>query len=377
MRALLLILDSVGVGGAPDAADYGDAGANTLGHLYQSQSELALPCLESLGLKAILDRRLNASVVASYGWMRECSTGKDTTTGHWELAGVITLTPFATFDHFPDDMVVALEKVTGYGYLGNKAASGTEIIQELGAEHGRTGHLILYTSADSVMQIAANEAVVSLDNLYQACRAARVLADEVGIGRVIARPFVEQDGAFVRTSGRKDFSMIPPPTILSALEDAGNPVIGVGKIADIFANAGVTQSHPTKSNEHGMVMLDQLWSQTERGLVFCNLVDFDSKYGHRRDPAGYAQALREFDEWFTRFVDKVSADDLLIIAADHGNDPTWSGCDHTREEVPVIMVGGGQARCLGPRDTFADVAATLADHFKIPTWHCGTSFLKV
>jgi phosphopentomutase len=375
MRALLLVLDSVGVGGAPDAVDYGDLGANTLGHLYETQVSFALPCLESLGLKAILDRQSDFTTAASYGWMRERSAGKDTTTGHWELAGVLTETPFATFDYFPESIIAMLEQSTGYQYLGNKAASGTVIIEELAKEHSRTGKPILYTSADSVLQIAANENVIPLEKLYQVCLVARKLADKSGIGRVIARPFVERDGAFVRTAGRRDFSMVPPTTVLNALHEAGKKVIGVGKIGDIFANSGITESHPTSSNLGGMAMLDELWPQAKDSLIFCNLVEFDSKYGHRRDPAGYARALVAFDAWLSRFVDQVKADDLLIITADHGNDPTWTGTNHTREEVPIIMMHGGEERCLGQCETFANVAASLTDFFDLAPWHCGSSLL--
>ncbi len=398
VRALLLILDSVGCGHAPDAAAYGDAGADTLGHIFQQRPGLALPALDSLGLATILGRdgspsrprveEAAASTIhgrlgepslplrASHGRMRERSAGKDTTTGHWEIAGAILAEPFATFGKFPDELVQAIEREAGVVFIGNCPRSGTAILDELGPEHISTGHPILYTSADSVIQIAAHESVLPLARLYEICQLARRHADSWRIGRVIARPFTGEAGAFRRTSGRHDYSMLPPRTVLNALADAGVPVHGVGKISDIFAGSGVAHSTPTASNAEGMAAIDSLWSSIRHGLIFANLVDFDMLHGHRRDVAGYARALTECDAWLGGFVGRVAPGDLVIITADHGNDPTWRGTDHTREEVPLLVLHGGRTADLGTRGTFADVAATLAEFFALAEpWPVGESFL--
>jgi phosphopentomutase len=397
VRALVIVLDSVGIGGASDAAGYGDDGANTLGHIFERVPDLRLPNLEKLGLSEILDppgratlratesttARQNLappipqSYLASYGRMQEKSAGKDTTTGHWEIAGVILNQPFATFERFPDELVRAIEREAMVRFIGNCARSGTTILEELGTEHVQTGHPILYTSADSVLQIAAHEQVVPLERLYEICRIARRHADHFRIGRVIARPFLGAAGNFERTSGRHDFSMRPPRTILNTLTEKGFPVSGVGKIADIFANQGITKSHPTTSNRDGMERISDLWNTRQGGLVFANLVDFDMLHGHRRDIAGYARALEEFDHWLGNFIPKISPDDLVVITADHGNDPTFRGTDHTREEVPLFVLHKGDSRSLGTRSTFADVAAALSDYFELPQpWPIGTSFLE-
>jgi phosphopentomutase len=383
MRALLIVLDSVGVGHAPDAEKYGDEGANTLGNIFARCRDTWLPNLCALGLPRVLDEKYSWTRkafalphLASFGKMNECSAGKDTTTGHWEIAGVILDVPFSVFTRFPYELVDAIEREAEVKFIGNYARSGTTILEELGAQHVQTGHPILYTSADSVLQIAAHEKVIPLERLNGICRIARRYADKFRIGRVIARPFIDSEGKFVRTPNRHDFSMEPPATVLNAIVDAGFPTIGVGKISDIFAGRGITESHPAASNREGMARIDELWSRTTRGLIFCNLVDFDMIYGHRRDVAGYAMALSEFDEWLGPLIDKIGPEDLLIITADHGNDPTFRGTDHTREQVPLFVMHNRESRDLGTRSTYADVAASLAEFFHLPKrWLVGTSFL--
>jgi len=381
VRALLLVLDSVGIGGAPDAANYGDEGANTLGHILESAPDLRLPNLESLGLRELMTgHRSHGSYTtykSSYGVLQERSAGKDTTTGHWEIAGVILEEPFATFERFPDELVRAIERDAGVQFIGNYAQSGTTILAELGAEHVRTGKPILYTSADSVLQIAAHEQVIRIDRLYDICTVARQHADRFRIGRVIARPFTGPEGNFSRTSRRHDFSMEPPRTILNAISENGQAVIGIGKISDIFAGQGITESFPTGGNAEGMQRIAEEWEQLEGGLIFANLVDFDMLYGHRRDLTGYAQALEQFDQWLGKFMAQILPDDLVIITADHGNDPTFRGTDHTREQVPLFVLHKNETRALGVRETFADVAATLADYFELTqNWAVGESFLS-
>jgi phosphopentomutase len=308
--------------------------------------------------------------------MQERSAGKDTTTGHWEIAGVILKEPFATFEHFPDELVHAIERDAGVQFIGNYAQSGTTILAELGAEHIRTGNPILYTSADSVLQIAAHEEVIRIDRLYDICAVARQHADRFRIGRVIARPFTGPEGNFSRTARRHDFSMEPPRTILNAISESGRAVVGVGKISDIFAGQGVTESFPTDGNSEGMRQIAENWERLDRGLIFANLVDFDMLYGHRRDVAGYAQALAEFDEWLGDFLERITPSDLVIITADHGNDPTYRGSDHTREQVPLFVLNENRTGPLGVRETYADIAATLAEYFELPTpWGAGKSVL--
>ena len=372
MRALLLVLDSVGCGAAPDAAQYGDAGSHTLGHIYERTPGLSLPTLEALGLASILGRPRAAS--ASWGKMRERSAGKDTTTGHWEIAGVEFEVPFATFEHFPDSVVRAIEQEAAVKFIGNFPRSGTIVLDELGTEHLRTGKPILYTSADSVMQIAAHEGVLPLKKLYALCEIARRHCDLLRVGRVIARPFIGEAGAFQRTAGRHDYAMLPPRTVLAALVEEGHSVHGVGKISDIFAGCGITTSTPTASNEEGMAAIARLWPD-HSGLMFANLVDFDMLFGHRRDVAGYARCLVEFDAWLATFIPSVKPGDLVIITADHGNDPIHRGTDHTREEVPLLVMHGGVAAALGTRESFGDVAATIAEFFRLRTWSKGRSFL--
>jgi phosphopentomutase len=380
VRALLLVLDSVGIGGAPDADKYGDAGANTLGHILERMPGLELPALESLGLYELVpayrSHKSRTTCQGSYGIMQERSAGKDTTTGHWEIAGVILNEPFATFERFPDELVRAIERDAGVEFIGNYAQSGTTILAELGAQHIRTGKPILYTSADSVLQIAAHEQVIRIDQLYDICTVARQHADRFRIGRVIARPFTGPEGNFSRTARRHDFSMEPPRTILNALSESGRGVIAVGKISDIFAGQGITDSFPTDGNAEGMRQIAENWEGLKSGLIFANLVDFDMLYGHRRDVAGYAQALARFDEWLGEFLGRIAPADLVIITADHGNDPTYRGSDHTREQVPLLVLHENHAGPLGVRDTYADVAASLAEYFEVGTsWSLGKSFL--
>lgn len=371
-RALLLVLDSVGCGHAPDAEQYGDAGADTLGHILEHFPDLAIPNLRRLGWDRILG--LGGEPAASWGRMREQSAGKDTTTGHWELAGAILTEPFATFEAFPPELIEPIEKEAGVQFIGNYPASGTVILDELGTEHVATGKPILYTSADSVIQIAAHEEIIPVNRLYEICRIARAHADQYQIGRVIARPFAGENGTWQRTANRHDFSLLPPRTVLNALMEVGIPTTGIGKISDIFAGSGIGESFPTKSNAFGMETIDLLWAERREGLLFANLVDFDMLYGHRRDVGGYARCLEEFDRWLGGFLRKIEPEDLVLITADHGNDPTFPGTDHTREEVPVLLLDGGVARDLGVRGSFADVAATVADYFSVQ-WETGKSML--
>jgi phosphopentomutase len=378
VRALVVVLDSVGVGHAPDAEKYGDEGANTLGHIFDAIPEFTLPNLARLGLNELVGRadpKKKSRYAASFGRMQERSAGKDTTTGHWELAGLVTKEPFSVFEKFPAALVREIEEKAGVQFIGNYARSGTTVLDELGPEHLKTGRPILYTSADSVLQIATHEAIIPIAGLYQICEVARRESDAYRIGRVIARPFEGEPGRFRRTSRRHDFSMKPEPTVLNAIRDAGVAVRGVGKISDIFAGEGISESHPTDSNQAGMEQIDSLWSKGG-GLIFANLVDFDMVYGHRRNVAGYARSLKEFDDWLGQFEQKVERNDLVIITADHGNDPTFAGSDHTREQVPLLVLHHGESRNLGTRSTFADVAASLADYFQLPEpWHTGISFL--
>jgi phosphopentomutase len=378
VRALLIVLDSVGIGNAPDAEQYGDSGADTLGHILREQPQLTLPNLCSLGLPELVNanRATSAPYRASYGRMQERSAGKDTTTGHWELAGIVLDEPFAVYQRFPDELVQRIGRDAAVEFIGNYAQSGTTILEELGAEHMRSRKPILYTSADSVLQIAAHEEIVPIDRLYEICAIARTHADTARIGRVIARPFAGSPGHFTRTPRRHDYSMKPPRSLLNALCDAGVGVIGIGKISDIFAGQGVTESHPTGSNTEGMKRIAELWPRANNSLLFANLVDFDMLYGHRRHVAGYASALEAFDDWLGSFLPEIGPEDLVIVTADHGNDPTFRGTDHTREEVPLFVLHAGNVRNLGKRETFADVAATVTDYFGVDRWPAGSSFLN-
>jgi phosphopentomutase len=375
-RAVLIVLDSVGIGHAPDASAYGDEGADTLGHILETIPDLKLPNLDTLGLALA---RAGAAEGAGVGqparrdaaaiWMNEASTGKDTTTGHWELAGAVLDEPFATFVSFPPDLVDEIAASCDVRFLGNVAASGTEILDQLGTEHLATGNPILYTSADSVLQIAAHEEAFGLDRLYRVCQKAREILDRrsLRVGRVIARPFVgSASSGFQRTPNRHDYSLKPPPNVLDAARAAGVKVIGVGKIGDIFAGQGIDESHPTRSNEQGMEMIDHLTESppTRDELIFANLVDFDMLFGHRRDPVGYARALAEFDAWLGSFLARGHGGGFLLITADHGNDPTWVGTDHTRERVPLLTVASPLPLQAGT--PFSQVADLLACYFSLP-----------
>jgi phosphopentomutase len=372
-RVVLITLDGVGVGELPDADRYGDAGANTLKHVVQCCGGLQLPTLERLGLGNILPLpgvSPAASPAAAFGRMRELSAGKDTTTGHWELAGVIQTEPFPTYPAgFPREIIEAFVGETGCSPLGNVAASGTDILRHLGEEHLRSGRPIVYTSADSVFQIAAHEDIFPVDRLYEICRIARRILNPYRVGRVIARPFIGSCAAdFRRTSRRHDFSLPPTAeTILESIQRAGLRVYGVGKIRDIFAGRGVTDFVYTGSNAEGMERTLEALEKVEKGLVFTNLVDFDMLFGHRLDPLGFGRALEEFDCWLPRLLERLEPYDLLLITADHGCDPTTPGTDHTREYVPLLAWHPRLRRGsdLGERDSFADVAATIAELFDI------------
>jgi phosphopentomutase len=381
-RVILLVLDGVGIGEAPDADLFGDKGSNTLVNLARVQRGLFLPHLSRLGLgniTLIQGVPPQNKPQGAYGKMQEKSLGKDTTTGHWELAGLVLEKPFPTYPHgFPREVTEVIERMSGRGLLGNYPASGTEIIQKLGEQHMKTGSPIIYTSADSVLQIAAHEDIIPLTELYHICEIARgVCRGEHAVGRIIARPFMGEPGAFQRTSNRKDYSLVPPAkTVLDDLVESGREVWGVGKIEDIFAYRGITQSNHTTDNRSGMNFTMELLEKDFSGLIFINLVDFDSKYGHRNDPAGFAGALEEFDQMLGPLLEKMKPADMLIITADHGCDPTTESTDHSREYVPLLVCGPAlkQGVELGIRDTFADVAATLTEIFHLPGSVNGKSF---
>lgn len=383
-RIFLLILDSVGIGEAPDAANFDDVGANTLGHIADYVDGLKMPTMGELGLgniRSIKGIEKAEQPLAHYTKMEEASVGKDTMTGHWELMGLHIDQPFQTFpDGFPEDLLAELTKKTGRGIIGNKPASGTEILVELGEKHIETGDLIVYTSADSVLQIAAHEEVVPLDELYEICEIARELTknEKYMVGRVIARPFIGEVGAFERTSNRHDYALKPfDRTVMNELKDADLDVLALGKITDIFDGEGVTESIRTTDNDDGMDKLITSMDKDFKGLNFLNLVDFDAKFGHRRDPKGYAKALETFDQQLPAVLEKLREDDLLIITADHGNDPTHHGTDHTREYVPLIIYHTNiqVGRELPVRKTFADIGATIADNFNVKLPEHGESFL--
>lgn len=368
-RVVLIVLDGVGIGELPDAAAYGDVGANTLGHVAAACGGLQLPNLLKLGLGQLLELPGSTQpdrVVGGYGRMLERSVGKDTTTGHWELAGLVQQRPFATYPQgFPEEIIAAFTQATGLQPLGNIAASGTDILRMLGAEHLASGRPIVYTSADSVFQVAAHEEVIPVERLYQICRQARELLDPYRVGRVIARPFVGTTPEnFRRTARRHDFSMPPSgPTILDLLVQSGLDVVGIGKIQDIFAGRGLTRACSSDGNAEGMRLTLSALESLHQGLVFTNLVDFDMLFGHRLDALGFGRALEEFDAWLPRLQRQLKADDLLLITADHGCDPQVSGTDHTREYVPLLVWHDGLCAGinLGDRSGFADVAATIGE----------------
>lgn len=389
-RVFTIVVDSLGIGALPDAADYGDAGTDTLGHISQSVEKLWIPNLQKLGMANLHPLEQAAPVERALGYyarLREASTGKDTMTGHWEMMGLHITKPFQTFtEHgFPKELVDELSRRTGHVVIGNKSASGTEILDELGEEEIATGHMIVYTSADSVLQICGNEETFDLKELYRCCEIAReiTMKDEWKVGRVIARPYVgKRKGEFKRTANRHDYALKPyGDTALTALKDAGLDVISVGKIYDIFDGEGLTESHKSKSSVHGMDQTIEIAKRAFKGLCYVNLVDFDALWGHRRNPEGYAQELERFDRKLGELLALLNEDDLLIITADHGNDPTHTGTDHTREYVPFIayspaMKGRGKLEDI---DTFAVVGATIADNFEIhmPEGTIGTSILEM
>lgn len=384
-RIILLVMDSVGVGHAADAIKFGDEGSNTLGHIEAVLGPIRCPNLKSLGLANIADiSAFDEPVIGAYGRMAETSTGKDTTSGHWEMMGHPVTVPFPTFyDGFPKELMDTFTKETGYGFLGNEVASGTEIIERLGEEHIRTGKPIVYTSADSVFQIAAHEDIIPLVDLYRMCQITRdkVCVGDYYVGRIIARPFVGTPGHFVRTSNRHDYSRMPEKKMVQQeLQDANIPTVAVGKIGDIYAHVGWDASYPTKSNAHGMNVVPYLLGQSfARGFMMVNLVEFDSLYGHRRNVEGYKRAIEDFDYQLGGLLDLLKDDDLLLITADHGNDPTWKGTDHTREMVPLLAYSPSMSHsvALGDRHSFSDIGETVLQNFGLKQWHIGKSFLDI
>ena len=382
-RAIVVVLDGVGVGQAPDAAAYGDAGADCLANCARAVGGLALPTLGRLGVGNLteIEGTPPQPPAGACGRLIERSPGKDSTTGHWELMGVVLDHPMPTYPHgFPPELVTRFEAAIGRHVLGNYPASGTAIIEELGAEHLRTGFPILYTSADSVFQLAAHEDVIPIAELYRMCEIARgLLTGEDEVGRVIARPFTGTPGAFVRTPHRRDFSLEPPaPTLLDALKASGREVVGIGKIEDLFAERGLTASDHTATNAAGQAAALAAVARPFAGLLFVNLVECDQNYGHRRNPEGYAEALRAFDTWLPSLLARLGDGDVLFITGDHGTDPTWRGTDHTRESVPLLVAGKPvrPGDYLGARSSFADLGATLAEAFGLPPLAHGQSFAR-
>lgn len=385
----MIVMDSLGVGEMDDSSEFGDVGVNTLGHISQSVTNLCIPNLRKLGIANLTPLKQVKPVEKSlgyYGKLNEKSRGKDTMTGHWEMMGLEVTKPFKTFTKtgFPPELIAELEKRTGHKVIGNKSASGTEILEELGEEEIATGHMIVYTSADSVLQICGNEETFGLDELYRCCEIAReiTMKDKWRVGRVIARPYTgKKKGEFKRTSNRHDYALKPfGPTALNALKDAGLDVISVGKIKDIFDGEGITEAYKSKSSVHGMEQTLQLAEKDFHGLCFVNLVDFDALWGHRRDPQGYADEIERFDLNLGKLLTMLEEEDLLIVTADHGNDPTYTGTDHTREKVPFLsyspsMKAGGE---LPEADTFAVIGATVTDNFgvKMPQRTIGKSLLE-
>lgn len=384
-RIFLIVMDSVGIGEAPDAEKFGDKGSDTFGHIAERMNGLNMPNMGKLGLSNIREIggiEKAGKPLAYYTKMQEASNGKDTMTGHWEIMGLNIQTPFRVFpDGFPPELIAELESRSGRKIIGNKPASGTEILDELGEEHMKTGALIVYTSADSVLQIAAHEEIIPIEEQYKICKIARELTldEKYMVGRVIARPFLGEPGNFKRTANRHDYALKPfGRTVMNDLKDAGLDVIAIGKISDIYDGEGVTQSLRTVSNMDGMDKLLQTLDMDFTGLSFLNLVDFDALYGHRRDPEGYGKALEEYDARLTEVFSKMKEDDLLIITADHGNDPVHPGTDHTREYVPLLVYSKGMAKGeeLPIRETFADIGATVAENFNVTMPEFGKSFLK-
>lgn len=381
-RVFLIVLDSLGIGAMPDAADFGDNNPNTLKSISKS-SYFNCENLLKMGLGSIdgVDYLKKSENIAAFGRCKEKSKGKDTTIGHWEIAGVVSPKPLPTYPGgFPDYIIKEFCEKTGRGVLCNKPYSGTEVIKDYGEEHLKTGKLIVYTSADSVFQIAASEDIIPWEELYRYCKIAReILSGENAVGRVIARPFKKENGVFVRTDGRHDFSLAPPKdTMLDAIKNSGKTVYAIGKINDIFAGCGITEKCFTVSNKDGMQKtLDAVKNKDFEGICFTNLVDFDMLYGHRRDINGYALALAEFDAWLPLFIKEMKADDLLIITADHGCDPAHTHTDHTREHTPLIIYSKGiKPENLGTRETFSDIAATVCAYLGVDFKCAGKTVLK-
>ena len=383
-RVILLVIDSAGIGELPDAAAYGDEGSNTIGNI-AAQIGLAVPCLRSLGLGRVValgggQTGAESTPRGAFGRMAEASPGKDSVTGHWEMAGVVLERPFPTFPAgFPAEIITEFERRIGRGTLGNVVASGTEIIDRLGDEHVRTGKPIVYTSADSVFQVAAHEDVIPIAEQYRMCEAAFDLVGRgLGVGRVIARPFVGAPGAYKRTANRHDYALQPTgTTLLDALTAEGQTVVTIGKVRDLFAGRGITRALPTVSDSDGIGTLMRTLAELPGGLVFANLVDSDTQYGHRNDVAGYAANLERIDAGLADAVQQLRSGDLLVVTADHGNDPTTPSTDHSREYVPVLVVGDGvpRGRDLGTRSTFADLGQTIAANFGVGPLEHGSSFL--
>ncbi len=386
-RAILIVLDGLGVGHAPDAAAYGDAGSNTLANMASLVGGVHVPNLQSLGLgniQELVGVPAIAKPVAGYGRLQEVSSGKDSTTGHWELMGLVTEKPYPTYpDGFPPEVIEEFTRLTGYGVLGNKASSGTAIIEDLGDEHLASGKIIVYTSADSVFQVAAHDEVCDLEELYRVCEIAREMLDgDHKVSRVIARPFTGPSGQFTRTEFRHDYSVEPPEgsLVLTGLQKLGVRVLSIGKIYDLFAGVGIDESHVSRNNAEGMAELDEQYAKNadESALILLNLVDFDMLWGHRNDPEGMKKGLEIFDVWLGEFLPKMNDGDLLLMTADHGNDPTTPSTDHSREHVPILahLAGNEKGVDLGVRMGFMDVAATYADFFGAPPLARGTSFLS-
>ena len=381
-RAAIIVLDGLGIGPCPDQAAYGDAGSDTLGNVARAVGGLRLPHLERLGLgkcRSIPGLAPGVSATAAFGVALPASAGKDSTTGHWEMCGVLLAKPFRTYPHgFPRELLDEFARRTGRGWLGNKAASGTAIIAELGEEHQRTGKWIVYTSADSVFQVAAHEQTVPLDELYRACGVAGdMLIGEHAVSRVIARPFAGNPGAYERTPRRKDFSIEPVgETLLDRLAAAGIARVGIGKVDDLFAARNITSEH-TPTNGDAYRLIEQALNDVRMGFIFVNVIEFDQTWGHRNDVPGFHEGLKALDVWIPRLEARLTGDDLIILTADHGNDPTTPSTDHSREAVPVLVLGPRvRPRALGERRSFADLGATVAEYFGVPALAVGTSFLS-
>jgi phosphopentomutase len=381
-RAAIIVLDGLGIGPAPDTDLYGDAGSDTLGNVARTVGALDLPHLAALGLghcAALTGMPAVPEPRAAHGICEPRSAGKDSTTGHWEICGLVLDTPFPTYSHgFPESIIAEFGRRTGRGVLGNRAASGTAILDALGEEHQRTGSWIVYTSADSVFQVAAHEETVPTAELYAACAAAReMLQGEHGVSRVIARPFRGQRGAWVRTAGRKDYSLPPPgPTLLDRLAERHVPRVGVGKVDDLFAGRGITSIH-TATNAEAYALIEGALRSMHRGLLLANVIEFDQTWGHRNDVAGFHAGLRELDQMLPRLLAPVREEDLVIFTADHGNDPTTPSTDHSREVVPLLVTGPRvRPAALGRRATFADIGQTVAEFLEVPPLSAGTSFLS-